>query len=80
MCIRDRKQIYGSQLNSDPETGKHFFAPIENPHKIDSVRATVGLGPIQSYADHWNFTWDADEHIEFHKQLAEKKEEGEDKK
>ena len=69
---KGEKQIYGSQINSDPETGKYFFAPIANPHKIDSVRATVGLGPIQSYADHWNFTWNAEEHIQFHKEQAAK--------
>jgi hypothetical protein len=64
------KQIYGSQLKTDPETGKEYFALIENPHKIDSIRATVGLGPIQKYADHWSLTWDADKHIEFHKKRA----------
>lgn len=67
---KGEKQIYGSQLNTDQATGKPFFAPIENPHKIDSVRATVGLGPLQEYADHWKLKWDADAHIEFHKQLA----------
>ena len=68
---KGEKQIYGSQLNTDQATGKPFFAPIENPHKIDSIRATVGLGPLQSYADHWQLTWDADVHIEFHKKRVE---------
>lgn len=68
---KGEKQIYGSQLNTDQATGKPFFAAIDNPHKIDSIRATVGLGPLQSYADHWQLTWDADAHIEFHKKRAE---------
>ena len=69
---KGEKQLYGSQLNTDQETGKPFFSPIENPHKIDSVRATVGLGPLQDYADHWELKWDADAHIEFHKKRAAK--------
>lgn len=72
-----KKQIYGSQLNTDQATGIPFFAPIENPHKIDSTRATVGLGPLQDYADHWELKWDADAHIEFHEKRAA--EEGEKK-
>lgn len=80
--VRMRKgqpQIYGSQLNTDQETGKHYFALIKNPHEIDSMRATVNLGPIQQYADHWNLKWDADAHIQFHKELA-KRMEAEEKK
>lgn len=60
----ERPQIYGSQVNRDPETGEHFFALIKNPHQIDSIRAEVGLGPLQDYADHWNFTFDPDKHLE----------------
>ncbi len=71
---KGEKQIYGSQLNTDKATGQPFFAPIENPHKIDSVRATVGLGPLQEYADHWELKWDADTHIEFHEKRATKEE------
>lgn len=69
---RGGKQIYGSQVGRDPDTGAYFFSEIENPHKIDSIRATVGLGPLQQYADNWNFTWDPDAHI---KRWADKKEE-----
>lgn len=58
-----RPQIYGSQVSSNPETGEHFFAPIQDPHNIDSIRQTVGLGPIQQYADNWNFTFDPEKHL-----------------
>ena len=57
------KQIYGSQLSLDQATGDYFFSPIENPHQIDSIRGTVGLGPLQDYADHWNLSWDPDKHL-----------------
>ncbi len=55
-------QIYGSQIGMDQETGEHYFAEIENPEKIDSIRATVGLGPIQAYANNWNLIWDPVDH------------------
>ena len=58
------KQIYGSQVSRDPETGEHYFAPIENPYKIDSIRAAVGLGPIQEYGQNWNIDWDPKKHSE----------------
>lgn len=53
-----RPQKYGSQVSQHPETKEFYFSKIAEPLKIDSVRATVGLGPLQSYADNWDFTWD----------------------
>jgi len=65
-----KPQIYGSQLRTDQESGDMYFAEIAEPFKIDSIRATVGLGPLQSYADHWEFKWDPDKHL---KKIAELK-------
>lgn len=59
----ERPQIYGSQVRRDPETGEHYFAQIKDPHNVDKVRAEVGLGPIQQYADNWDFTFDPDKHL-----------------
>ncbi|MDF1696919.1 MAG: hypothetical protein P1U56_13840 [Saprospiraceae bacterium] len=70
---KGEKQIYGSQIFTDQETGEYYFGEIETPLAVDSIRATVGLGPLQEYADHWNFTWDADKHISRHKKIKEKK-------
>lgn len=53
-----KPQIYGSQVFRHPESEEYYFGEIAEPTKIDSVRATVGLGPLQSYADNWEFTWD----------------------
>lgn len=53
-----KPQIYGSQVSRHPETNEYYFGEIAEPYKIDSIRATVGLGPLQSYADNWEFTWD----------------------
>ncbi len=67
-----KKQTYGSQIHSDQETGEYYFGPIENPHQIDSIRNTVGLGPLQDYADHWEFTWDPEKHIARYKDIDAK--------
>lgn len=58
------KQIYGSQVLRDEESGEHYFAPIEKPFKIDSIRATVGLPAIQSYGNNWDIKWDPQKHID----------------
>lgn len=67
----DRPQIYGSQVSSDPETGESFFFKIAEPYKVDSIRATVGLGPLSDYAKFFEFEWDADKHIERHSKKGE---------
>ena len=67
-----KPQIYGSQVNRDQDTDEYYFAKIAEPYKIDSIRGTVGLGPLQAYADNWEFKWDPSKHIKLHKQLDAK--------
>ena len=43
------KQIYGSQVWYDAKTGKNYVRPIENPEKVDSLRAEVGLPDMKTY-------------------------------
>lgn len=62
----DKPQIYGSQVTSDPDTGESYFFEIAEPLKVDSVRATVGLGPISEYAKFFDFEWDVEKHIKRH--------------
>ncbi len=54
------KQIYGSQIGRDPETGVYFVSPMIDPDKVDERRATVGLGSIASYIKQWNLGWDVE--------------------
>lgn len=72
----DRPQIYGSQVGSDPDTNENYFFEIENPEQIDSIRATVGLPPLQEYGDRWNIKWDPSKH---RKKVAEMKAKEKDK-
>ena len=54
------KQIYGSQIERDPETGEYYVSPLIDPDNVDQRRAEVGLGPIQDYISNWGLTWDAE--------------------
>ncbi len=53
-----KKQIYGSQVRSDPATGEKYFFPIEDVDRVDERRAAVGLGPLAEYARHFGIVWD----------------------
>ncbi len=44
-----KNQIYGSQLRSDPKTGKIELYPIDDPEHVDERRAKVGLPPLKDY-------------------------------
>jgi len=55
-----RKQIYGSQIATNPATKKQFISPLEDPDDVDKRRAEVGLGPIADYVKQWNIVWDVE--------------------
>jgi len=61
-----KMQIYGSQVSRNSETNEFFFGPIEQPYKVDSIRQSVGLGPLTEYAQNWDFKYDPDKHVERH--------------
>jgi hypothetical protein len=64
------KQIYGSQVGQDNQTGEFYIFPIEDPENVDIKRAEVGLEPISDYLKNWNLNWDAKKH----KAIIEEKE------
>ncbi|MFC2101712.1 DUF6624 domain-containing protein [Bacteroidota bacterium] len=59
---KGEKQIYGSQIGQDPETGGYYVAPLIDPDNVDKRREEVGLGPIQDYISQWALTWDIEEY------------------
>ena len=63
-----KRQIYGSQIGRDKETGEPYVSPIEDPENVDKRRAEVGLGTLADYISNWNITWD----VEKHKAMTEK--------
>jgi hypothetical protein len=63
------RQIYGSQIHSDKETGEPYVAPLIEPDYVNERRAKVGLEPIEEYIKHWNLTWDVSAHKALTKRL-----------
>jgi hypothetical protein len=57
-----RKQIYGSQIGTDPTTGKDYVQPLEDPDHVDERRAAVGLQPLADYVKNWNLLWDVEQY------------------
>lgn len=57
-----KKQIYGSQLWNDKETGELYVLPMIAPEKVNERRASVGLGTIEEYIAYWNLKWDVEAH------------------
>lgn len=63
MLLREgRKQIYGSQISFDHQTGEHFVAPLDDPDHVDVRRTSVGLGPLADYVKQWGMTWNVSEY------------------
>jgi len=61
---KGEKQVYGSQIGRDQETGEYYVLPLIDPDNVDQRRAEVGLGSIQDYISNWGMTWDVEEYKE----------------
>ncbi|WP_372642300.1 DUF6624 domain-containing protein [Ancylomarina sp.] len=57
-----KRQIYGSQIHSDKETGEMYVAPLIDPENVDKRRAEVGLGKLAEYVSNWKLIWDVEKH------------------
>jgi hypothetical protein len=57
-----RRQIYGSQIGYDDETGKSYVLPLEDPDNVDKRRAEVGLGLLADYVKRWDIVWNVEEY------------------
>lgn len=63
-----RKQMYGSQIGRNKETGMYYVLPLEDPDNVDKRRAEVGLGPLADYVKRWNLVWNVED---YKKQMPE---------
>lgn len=54
---KGQAQLYGSQVVSDPATGKWKFHTIEDEANVNKRRAEVGLGPLEEYAKRMGVEW-----------------------
>ena len=57
-----QKQIYGSQIWVDQETGEYYVSPLIDPDNVDKRRSEVGLNSLQEYISHWRLIWDVEEY------------------
>ena len=52
-----KKQIYGSQIWKDKDTGQHSIAPLDDPDNVNIRRAKIGLRNIEDYISRWQLDW-----------------------
>jgi hypothetical protein len=45
----NKKQLYGSQLKKDRETGIWTLHPVRDPENLNKRRKKMGLEPIEEY-------------------------------
>ena len=57
-----KKQIYESQIGREPETGRYYVQPLEDPDHVDERRAAVGLSPLAEYVRMWGIPWDVEKY------------------
>lgn len=57
-----KRQIYGSQMGRDKETGEYFVLPIQDPENVEARRAEAGMIPLASYVSYYDLTWDVEKH------------------
>ncbi len=57
-----RKQIYGSQIGSNPNNNTPYILPLIDPDNVDKRRTEVGLGPLSDYVKNWNLVWDVEKY------------------
>ncbi len=67
-----KRQLYGSQIGRDQETGKQYVLPLDDPMNVDKRRAEMGLGSLQDYVSRWNITWDPVAYLEMLPEIEEK--------
>ena len=50
LISQGKKQVYGTQFDTDPATGKCEPKPIEDAEHVDERRIRAGMGPLADYA------------------------------
>jgi len=55
-----KRQLYGSQIGRDPDSGEYYLSPIEDPDNVDRRRAEMGMQPLADYLMNWDMKWDVE--------------------
>lgn len=54
---QEKKQIYGSQVVFNKETGAPEFYPIEDEKNVNVRRAKIGMSTLEEYAKHFGMEY-----------------------
>lgn len=57
-----KRQIYGSQIGQDEQTGESYVLPLADPDRVDERRRSVGLPPLAEYVTKWGIVWNVAEY------------------
>ena len=52
-----QKQIYGTQVQQDQETGDYYVPAILDPEQVNTRRKNIGLRSLESYLKRWGIEW-----------------------
>lgn len=52
-----KKQLYGSQLERNPQTSEWVLSPIEDEKNVNNRRSQMGLQPMEEYARLFGITY-----------------------
>ncbi|MBK7182188.1 MAG: hypothetical protein IPH89_04260 [Bacteroidetes bacterium] len=51
------KQLYGTQVETNQNTGEYFISPIIDERNINIRRKKIGLESIETYASSWGINY-----------------------
>ena len=54
---KGEKQIYGTQVQRDLETGDYYVPTILDPEQVNTRRNSIGLGSLEPYLKRWGIEW-----------------------
>ncbi|MCF6300713.1 MAG: DUF2891 domain-containing protein [Proteobacteria bacterium] len=54
---QNKRQLYGTQLTLNKDTGKYDLYPIENESDIDKKRQEIGLETLTKYISNWDLLY-----------------------
>ncbi len=57
-------QIYGTQVIISENPIDSYIVPLQNPEKVDELRQSVGLEPLNDYLQEYDMEWDIEKYLE----------------
>lgn len=54
---KGKKQVYGTQLQIDPKSGKPYILPLISPKNVNQRRRKMDLPPIEVYTAQFGINW-----------------------